>query len=185
MYSLPCQSKKKKNQEFGGLHNFSSAVLVKIRNRRLSPIYNTIMKKADQRFQTGKQLSDFSLCADRHNAAKQQIGICRAVRTCHCEPARTLVWQSPSNSGQPIVIQTVLLHRFPESGCLLSRNCTSIQEIATPVCALARNDREFDGSSNSNLYFCFVTRYAHFVFPDCKPMGNISPEIAKDFLYSS
>ena len=25
-----------------------------------------------------------------------------------------LVWESPSNSGLPIVIQTVLLHRFPE-----------------------------------------------------------------------
>ena len=33
---------------------------------------------------------------------------------CHSEPVRTLVWESPSNFGQPIVIQTVLLHRFLE-----------------------------------------------------------------------
>ena len=33
---------------------------------------------------------------------------------CHSEPARTLVWESPSNFGQSIVIQSVLLHRFPE-----------------------------------------------------------------------
>ena len=44
----------------------------------------------------------------RFKASERQIGIWCIVRTCHCEPARTLVWQSPSNSGQPIVIQTVL-----------------------------------------------------------------------------
>ena len=33
---------------------------------------------------------------------------------CHSEPVRTLVWESPSNYGQTIVIQTVLLYRFPE-----------------------------------------------------------------------
>ena len=33
---------------------------------------------------------------------------------CHSEPARTLVWESPSNFGLSIVIQTVLLHRFLE-----------------------------------------------------------------------
>ncbi|MGN1027971.1 MAG: hypothetical protein ACI4P4_16385, partial [Faecousia sp.] len=33
---------------------------------------------------------------------------------CHSEPARTLVWESPSNLGQSIVIQTVLSCRFPE-----------------------------------------------------------------------
>ena len=51
-----------------------------------------------------------------------KLGICRipghcdwrTVRTCHSEPVRTLVWESPSNFGLPIVIQTVLLHRFPE-----------------------------------------------------------------------
>ena len=33
---------------------------------------------------------------------------------CHSEPVRTLVWESPSNSGQPIVMQTVLLRCFLE-----------------------------------------------------------------------
>ena len=33
---------------------------------------------------------------------------------CHSEPVRTLVWESPSNSRQPIVIQSVLSCRFPE-----------------------------------------------------------------------
>ena len=43
-----------------------------------------------------------------------QIGIWRAVRTCHSEPVRTLVWESPSTFGYLIVIQTVLSLRFPE-----------------------------------------------------------------------
>ena len=34
---------------------------------------------------------------------------------CHSEPVRTLVWESPSNSGQTIVIQIVPTCRFPES----------------------------------------------------------------------
>ena len=38
----------------------------------------------------------------------------RPEQHCHSEPVRTLVWESPSNYGQPIVIQTVLLYRFPE-----------------------------------------------------------------------
>ena len=33
---------------------------------------------------------------------------------CHSEPVCTLVWESPSNFGLIIVIQTVLLHRFLE-----------------------------------------------------------------------
>ena len=35
------------------------------------------------------------------------------VQHCHSEPVRTLVWESPSKSEQPIVIQAVLLHHFP------------------------------------------------------------------------
>ena len=41
----------------------------------------------------------------RYRSVVRQIGIWRTVRTCHCEPARTLVWQSPSNSVLFIVIQ--------------------------------------------------------------------------------
>ena len=48
----------------------------------------------------------------RYRSVVRQIGIWRTVRTCHCEPARTLVWQSPSSSGQPIVIQAVLFAPF-------------------------------------------------------------------------
>ena len=52
------------------------------------------------------------------NAAAQQIGICRGKcgpeQHCHSEPVLTLVWESPSNFGLSIVIQTVLLHRFLE-----------------------------------------------------------------------
>ena len=54
-------------------------------------------------------------CAYRLNAAARKIGIYAIVRTCHSEPVRTLVWESPSNSGQPIVIQSVLSYRFPVS----------------------------------------------------------------------
>ncbi|MDD7674028.1 MAG: hypothetical protein PUJ12_04470, partial [Oscillospiraceae bacterium] len=52
-----------------------------------------------------------------------------------------LVWESPSNSGQPIVIHTALLHHFHS---LLTKSGASNRGIATPVCELARNDREFD-----------------------------------------
>ena len=54
-----------------------------------------------------------------------KIGILRAVRTCHSEPIRRLVWESPSNFGQPIVIQTVLFVPlsgiFPREVVLLTR----------------------------------------------------------------
>ena len=33
---------------------------------------------------------------------------------CHSEPVLKLVWESPSNSGLLIVMQTVLLYRLPE-----------------------------------------------------------------------
>ena len=50
----------------------------------------------------------------------RQIGICRGKRGleqhCHSEPVRTLVWESPSNSRQLIVIQTVVF--VPFSGIL-------------------------------------------------------------------
>ena len=46
-------------------------------------------------------------------------------KTCHCEPARRLVWQSPNFLGN---FSTVF---------------TSIKGIPTPVCALARNDTHF------------------------------------------
>ncbi len=37
----------------------------------------------------------------------------RPEQHCHSEPVRRLVWESPSNSGQPIVIQSVLFVPFP------------------------------------------------------------------------
>ncbi|MDY5641428.1 MAG: hypothetical protein SPG79_00290, partial [Candidatus Faecousia sp.] len=48
---------------------------------------------------------------------------------CHSEPVRTLVWESPSNSGQPIVIHTALLHHFHS---LLTKSGASNRGIATP-----------------------------------------------------
>ena len=65
----------------------------------------------------------------------------RPEQHCHSEPVRTLVWESPSNYGQPIVIHTALLHHFHS---LLTKSGASNRGIATPVCELARNDREFD-----------------------------------------
>ena len=38
----------------------------------------------------------------------------RHEQLCHSEPVRRLVWESPSNSVRPIVIQAVLLHCFPD-----------------------------------------------------------------------
>ena len=45
--------------------------------------------------------------------------------------------------GSPSSYRLFFLYRFTESACVLSKNGTSIREIATPVCALARNDTEF------------------------------------------
>ena len=48
---------------------------------------------------------------------------------CHCEPVRTLVWQSPGkNANLPI----------------MTGKYSIIQEIPTPACELARNDTFFD-----------------------------------------
>ena len=51
-------------------------------------------------------LGDFPACCGRRNASPTplQIEIWRAVRTCHSEPVRTLVWESPSNSRTRNVI---------------------------------------------------------------------------------
>ena len=57
------------------------------------------------------------------------------------------------------------LYRFPE---LIREKWSSIREIATPVCALARNDMKFDtvpaSPGNSNLLFPLEsnTRLIHF-----------------------
>ena len=54
---------------------------------------------------------DFGKHTDKLEFAEGCQGI---EQHCHCEPARTLVWQSPSNFGLHIVIQTVLLRCFLE-----------------------------------------------------------------------
>ena len=41
---------------------------------------------------------------------EERLGI---EQHCRSEPVRRLVWESPSKSEQPIVIQAVLLHHFP------------------------------------------------------------------------
>ena len=69
---------------------------------------------------------------------EERLGI---EQHCHSEPVRRLVWESPSKSEQPIVIQAVLLHHFHS---LLTKSGASNRGIATPVCGLVRNDREFD-----------------------------------------
>ena len=53
----------------------------------------------------------------------------RPEQHCHSEPVRTLVWESPSNYGQPIVIHTALLHHFHS---LLTKSGASNRGIATP-----------------------------------------------------
>ena len=46
-------------------------------------------------------------------------------------------------SGSSSSYKPLFLCRFPESICVLSRNSTSIQEIATEAGALVRNDWKF------------------------------------------
>ena len=73
----------------------------------------------------------------------------RPEQHCHSEPVRTLVWESPSNSGQLIVIQTVVF--VPFSGILP-------REV---VCLTGGLPHQFanwlamtGNSSNSNLSVC-------------------------------
>ena len=47
------------------------------------------------------------------------------------------------------------------------RNCTSIREIATPVCGLARNDREIDGSPNSQFVYLLSKADKHILKQEC------------------
>ena len=48
---------------------------------------------------------------DKLEFVEERLGI---EQRCHSEPVRRLVWESPSKSEQPIVIQAVLLHCFPD-----------------------------------------------------------------------
>ncbi|MDD7674848.1 MAG: hypothetical protein PUJ12_08760, partial [Oscillospiraceae bacterium] len=75
----------------------------------------------------------FTQQTDKLEFGEERPGI---EQHCHSEPVRTLVWESPSNSGQPIVIHTALLHHFHS---LLTKSGASNRGIATPVCELARN----------------------------------------------
>jgi hypothetical protein len=59
----------------------------------------------------------------RHFCRKDKLLFTLLKKSGHREPARTLVWRSPSVSGQFSMV-------FP-----------SISGIPTPVCGLARNDR--------------------------------------------
>ena len=56
----------------------------------------------------------------------------RPEQHCHSEPVRTLVWESSSNSRQPIVIQAVLLRRFQEfiheKWCVYPGDCHARKE---------------------------------------------------------
>ena len=75
-----------------------------------------------------------------------KLGICRGERT----PRTTLSFRTSPQTGVGISIEFWAAHRHTVcSFCTVSRNSstksgTSNQGIATPVCALARNDREFD-----------------------------------------
>ena len=97
---------------------------------------------------------------------------------CHSEPARTLVWESPSNSVRPIVIQTVLFVPFPgihlrkvalltrglphqsEDWFAMTGNSTNSQ-FSAPLCspdrsiALARRHLSPYPGPESLLPFCF------------------------------
>ena len=78
---------------------------------------------------------------------KRHIGIGRydkcIVRTCHSEPVRTLVWESPSISGQSIVIQFVFSYGPPESTCVLSKNGFSIIKFKSWQFFIIHQQRDF------------------------------------------
>ena len=129
-----------------------------------------------------------------------KLGICRGKRGleqhCHSEPVRTLVWESPSNSRQLIVIQTVVF--VPFSG-ILPREVVRLTGGLPRQCAhwlamtgnstnsnLPRHRTIPSGSgwerlrttpvttwlsalpTNSNLYICGIRPICTFYYP-----GNI------------
>ena len=136
-------------------HLYCTFPLIKSQGNFLIFVYGggTQVGRREQKIRAAQTVgAEIMVYAYRLDAANRQIGICRTVRTCHSEPVRTLVWESPSKSEQPIVIQAFLPAISRNSSM---RNGASNRGIATPVCALARNDREFDtapvGPTNSNL----------------------------------
>ena len=66
---------------------------------------------------------------------------------CHCEPVRTLVWQSPM-AAQRSVFGAYLTFFNKKLAYFTNQGFPKIHEIATPVCALARNDISFERTIN-------------------------------------
>ena len=105
----------------------------------------------------------------------RQIGICRAVRTCHSEPVRTLVWESPSNSRQPIVIQTVLFTPFSE---------VHLREILLLSGRLPHQSEDWfamTGNSPNSQFICLLHKIdMHFIKDPgaiCAPGSHILRQI--------
>ena len=78
----------------------------------------------------------------RANSAVQQAA--NQVR-CHSEPVRRLVWESPlvQQAANQLTCHSEPVRRLVWESPSSLRPHSSTREIATPVCALARNDGEF------------------------------------------
>ena len=136
------------------------------------------------------------LMPNRVKSAERQIKIWRAVRTCHSEPVRTLVWESPSNFGQPIVIQTALFVPlsgiFPREVVLLIRRLprqfenwlamtgkSAARQI--PICRATERYRAGQGGNE------YRSRSSRLGRPPCGqiPISLSASFIRKHFLLSS
>ena len=96
---------------------------------------------------------------------------------CHSEPVRTLVWESPSNSRQPIVIQTALFAPF--SG-VHPREIVLLSGRLPRQCALLyRNDREFDKFQFTCIPEMKVGRSVSLPQKSCEPL-SVLPAAQKE-----
>ena len=116
------------------------------------------------------KIRDRKECAYWLNTAKRQIG--------NLSHRQNVSFRTSARTGVGISIEFRAAYRhtdrsflccFPESTCVLSRNGTPIREIATPVCGLVRNDREFDKFQFS----CLLLSSGKGIF--CLPVTEKTP----------
>ena len=84
---------------------------------------------------------------------KKMLSLRTQTEACHCEPVRTL--------ANPPDFQDTIIEQLPLFFCVYGRTGPvladrKIRGIATPACALVRNDMFYFSAINTNLSLCRV-----------------------------
>ena len=82
---------------------------------------------------------------------KKMLSLRTQTEACHCEPVRTL--------ANPPDFQDTIIEQLPLFFCVYGRTGPvladrKIRGIATPACALVRNDMFYFSAINTNLSLC-------------------------------